>query len=79
LPNPRLALGLAGLGLFGLLSCAVARRTADFGIRVALGAPQWVLLWGVLRELSFTAVVIALLLVLAGSGLIGRTVQSEPP
>jgi len=68
-----LALGLAGLGLFGLLSYAVARRTADFGIRIALGAPQRVVLWGVFREsllLSLTGVAIGLLMVLAGSGLI---------
>jgi predicted permease len=68
-----LALGLAGLGLFGLLSYAVARRTADFGIRIALGAPQRVVLSGVLREsllLSFAGVAIGLLLVLAGSGAI---------
>jgi hypothetical protein len=32
-----LAMGLVGLGLFGVLSYAVARRTPELGIRMALG------------------------------------------
>ncbi len=53
-----LALGLAGFGLFSILSFAVARRTAEFGIRIALGASGGRVLWSVCRE--------ALLIVLAG-------------
>ena len=45
-----LALGLAGFGLFGVLSHAVARRTPEFGLRMALGASQTHVLRGVLRE-----------------------------
>ncbi len=53
-----LALILAGVGLFGLLSFFVSSRTNEIGIRVALGADRQNISWIVLRE--------ALLLVGAG-------------
>jgi predicted permease len=52
------ALGLACLGLYGTISYAVRRRTAELGIRVALGADARAVQWLILRE--------ALRLVLAG-------------
>ncbi len=39
------ATGLSGVGIFGLLSQEVARRTPEFGLRLALGADGRDLLW----------------------------------
>jgi predicted permease len=44
------ALLLASVGLYGLMSYAVVRRTREIGIRVALGANRENILWMVVRE-----------------------------
>jgi predicted permease len=44
------AVFLACIGIYGLLAYSVARRTSEFGIRLALGARSHMLLWMILRE-----------------------------
>ena len=45
------ALLLASIGLYGILSQSVIRRTREFGIRAALGAPRSSLVGLVMREI----------------------------
>jgi predicted permease len=52
-----LALTIACVGLYGTISYAVARRTGEIGIRMALGAQRRPVLWMVLREVLVLAVV----------------------
>jgi ABC-type antimicrobial peptide transport system permease subunit len=70
-----IALLLAVLGVYGVKSYVVSRRTREFGIRIAIGADPRVLLWQVLREGGrLTAIGIGLglmLAVLVGQGLQG--------
>jgi putative ABC transport system permease protein len=70
-----LAVGLACLGLYGLLSYSVARRTSEIGVRMALGARPMSVLSEILVE-SMGLIVVGLLagLPLAAGG--GRLISS---
>ncbi len=47
-----LALGIAGVGLYGSVAYTVARRTNEIGIRMALGAQRGRVVWMVVRQVA---------------------------
>ncbi len=71
-----LALTLAALGLFGVISYSMAQRTPEFGIRMAVGAQRGQILWLVLRGV-FTLVGVGIILGAAGAVVLARFLQSQ--
>jgi predicted permease len=77
-----LALFLASIGLFGLMSYNVSRRTNEIGIRMALGAQRQDVMGLVLREsmiLVAIGLVIGVGIALAASGLVAKLLYGLPP
>jgi predicted permease len=52
-----LSLAIACMGLYGTTSYAVARRTSEIGIRMALGARRETIVWMVLRDVLMLAII----------------------
>jgi predicted permease len=48
---------LGTIGLYGVLSYSVVRRTKEIGIRLALGAPHASVVWFIIRQISMVVVV----------------------
>jgi len=70
-----LALIVASVGLFGLMSYSIARRTNEIGIRMALGAQRQDVLRLVMRE-SMTLVVAGIVIGLGGAVAANRLIAN---
>ena len=70
-----LALLLATLGIYGVMAFTVVQRTAEIGLRMALGAGHHQVRLQILRE-GATLATVGLILGLMGAYLLGRTMQS---
>ena len=71
-----LATVLAAVGLYGVMSYTVSRRTREIGVRMALGAARTSVLWMVLREVALMAAAGIVLGLPVAIGL-SRFVQSQ--
>jgi len=71
-----LATLLAAIGLYGVMSYAVAQRTREIGLRVALGADQRSVLLLVLREVAVLAA-LGIALGLPGGYGLGKLIESQ--
>jgi putative ABC transport system permease protein len=69
------ALLLAAVGIYGLMAYAVAQRTQEIGLRLALGSSRPRVIWLILKEASVLAV-IGLAVGLLGAVFVGRTMQT---
>jgi predicted permease len=77
-----LALGLAAFGLFGIQSYAIARRTPEIGLRIALGAAPSAVVLSIVRDglrLVLYGVLIGLPLVAVSGGLASGLVFDVNP
>jgi ABC-type antimicrobial peptide transport system permease subunit len=77
-----LAAFMVCIGIYGLLSYAVARRTSEIGVRMALGARRSNVLWLILREILWLVaigIVIGIPVALEGSRMVVKLLYGLSP
>jgi ABC-type antimicrobial peptide transport system permease subunit len=67
---------LAAIGLYGVMSYTVSRRTREIGLRMALGAARASVLWMVLREVV-TLTTAGILLGVPAALAVSRLIESQ--
>jgi predicted permease len=70
-----LAVVMIATGLYGMLAYKVARRTAEIGVRMALGAQQHHVLWMIIRE-SLLFYLVGVLLGVPGAIAVGKLLKA---
>jgi putative ABC transport system permease protein len=70
-----IALGLAAIGIYGVLAYSVARRTREIGVRTALGAPRGRLFAMIVRD-GMRPVLLGLVLGLPAAAAAARLIRS---
>ncbi len=71
-----LALGLTGLGIYGIVAFMVAVRTREMGIRLAIGAAPRSLIYFMVKQ-AFTPVIVGLILGLVGTRWLSTLVETQ--
>jgi predicted permease len=71
-----LALLLLAVGLYGMLNAMVVRRTAEIGVRMALGARRSQIAWMIARE-TFVVIGVGAAVGLAGHAATARLISSQ--
>jgi len=77
-----LALLLASIGIYGVLAYLTGQRVPEIGVRMALGASAWDVLWLVLRPslgMILAGVVLGTVAALAAARLLGRLIAGVRP
>lgn len=69
------ALSLSAVGIYGVVASAVANRTREIGLRIALGAASGKILWTVSRD-TLAGVAIGLTVGLVAAGFLARLATS---